>query len=299
MSALSQIGRELEQLAGDASLRDEGSFERRALAIDALEFRVLDALNALPEAAARDPRFGALQTTATDLLRILQQIDERLFARLREEIRGGRARGAELLRTMYRLVPSVMEAPAARNYDVLDQLMTGVLVASPLPEPRVPLEPEMVFYQRTPSRAVLEMARRTRSAPDEVFYDLGSGLGDVAITLHLLTGVRATGIEIDPSYCGYARAAAHDLRLPGVRFIHDDARRAGFSDGTAFYLYTPFRGRLLAEVLERLRIVARMRTLHVFTYGPCTADVAREPWLRQTEAVPIGDELLACFVSVQ
>src|SRR5436190_1323902 len=83
-------------------------------------------------------------------------------------------------------------------------------------------------------------------------FDLGSGLGHVALLAFMLTGVRSFGIEVEAAYVASAQACAHSLQLYHVRFIHEDARAADLSIGTVFYLYSPFSGSILADVLHRL-----------------------------------------------
>ena len=43
----------------------------------------------------------------------------------------------------------------------------------------------------TPARVILELVDRARPRPDQLFIDIGSGLGLVPLLVHLLTGVRA------------------------------------------------------------------------------------------------------------
>ena len=44
-----------------------------------------------------------------------------------------------------------------------------------------------------------------------------------------------------------------ELNLSEVDFINVDAREAEYADGTVFFLYTPFEGKMLLEVLGRLK----------------------------------------------
>jgi ubiquinone/menaquinone biosynthesis C-methylase UbiE len=113
--------------------------------------------------------------------------------------------------------------------------------------------------------------------------------------VRLLSGARARGIELEPAYCEYARRSAAGLNVSGVEFIQADAREAPFADGTVFFLYTPFRGALLQRVLERLRTIATERSIRVCTYGPCTAEIERETWLRLADGTPRGEHEVAVF----
>ena len=220
-------------------LFDESNFIARARELDRLEWLGDDA------AAERAQ---------------LEAVDAALFARLRQQIREGSCRGAELLRVIRSFVP---ETRANDGFDDLDTFLTGLLLHAPLPPPTKALDAEMVPYQRTPSRIALKLIEKL--TPRDVFYDIGSGLGEIAILANLLSGARAKGIEYEPAYVDYARACAADLNVD-VDFIAGDAREADYSGGTVFFLYTPFRGQMLDDVLAKLRV----RDVRIYAYGPIT-----------------------------
>jgi len=87
------------------------------------------------------------------------------------------------------------------GYDGLDALLNGVLRLDPHPQPSVPPAAEMVHCEPTPARAILDLTDRVAFTAQDMFYDIGSGLGQVVMLVHLLTGVPARGIEFDPGYC--------------------------------------------------------------------------------------------------
>jgi hypothetical protein len=82
-----------------------------------------------------------------------------------------------------------------------------------------------------------------------------------------------------------------------VTFRNVDARAADYTDGTVFFLYTPFTGRLLQAVLARLEAEARTRPITIATYGACTSDVAQQPWLQPTVQQAFEYDTLALFRS--
>ncbi len=157
----------------------------------------------------------------------------------------------------------------------------------------------MVLYQRTPARIIFEMVRRGQFGPHECFYDLGSGLGHVTLLVHLLSGAPARGVEIEPAFCEYAQARANALNLTQVAFFAADARRADYAQGSFFFMYTPFEGRMLMEVLERLRQRARSGPIRLATYGSCSAVVAQQNWLSAPSPAEPGSERLAIFHSLE
>jgi hypothetical protein len=104
----------------------------------------------------------------------------------------------------------------------------------------------------------------------------------------MLTGIRSSGIELEAAYVASAQECAQSLHLTSVYFIQQDARTADLSRGTIFYLYSPFTGSILAEVLERLRKESIQRPIRVCTFGPCTRAVAQESWLNASAVADPG-----------
>jgi len=144
-----------------------------------------------------------------------------------------------------------------------------------LPHGCVPYLPCPVAALRT----ALELAS---VSSDDVFVDVGAGVGRTLMLAHLLTGAGCVGIEVQPRLARTARAHAAWLRLPRVQVIHGDARRylRFLTTGTVFFLYCPFGGERLRHALHDLRRHARTRTIHV-----CCVDLPLdEPWLHSVGA---------------
>lgn len=281
-------------LQSDRTLLEEASFRARAEALDLLGFRVLEPIqsgaNSLAGRAAETLR------QALQLKERLEEVDRRLFLELRREIRsGGMPPGALKSKLERYLGPADEGAWSEPGYDHYDAFASGLLSTGTPPRPLLELEPDMVAYQPTPARAVLDMLDRLQLGPEEVFYDLGSGLGQVALLAALLTGARARGVELDPAYCAYARRCARGLRLRNVEFLAVDARAPGYSDGRVFYLYTPFTGGIWRQVLGRLQAEATTRRIRVCTYGPCTLQAERESWLAPADGIPPSEHRVAIF----
>ncbi|TDW99121.1 class I SAM-dependent methyltransferase [Dinghuibacter silviterrae] len=257
----------IEALIKDTSLLEEIHFDRRA--------DVLEDLDAMPLE-------GSLWQKADTLRARLERIDECLFEKLRNGIRNGTYELRDLVDTY------VHPRETGTGYDNLDLFVNRLLSYRPLPEQTMTLEPDMVYFQKTPARIVFDMVGKINLASEDVFIDLGSGNGQVVLLVHLLTGVHARGIEYDPTLCAYAQDMADSLRLPGVSFDNADVREADLSQGTVFFMFTPFTGNLLHNVLERLKGESRHRSIRVITYGPCTAKVPGGPG---TGKVPVGNWL--------
>jgi hypothetical protein len=152
----------------------------------------------------------------------------------------------------------------------------------------------MVSFHKTPARVVFELIRLAEMGSDDMFFDIGSGLGQVVLLVNLITGIRARGIEYEPAYCAYASAIASRLRLTDSVFVQSDARDGDYAEGSVFFLYTPFEGRLLRDMLRLLRTASRGKAIRIFTYGPCSMPVAAEEWLCCVNGIP-GDPYQLCL----
>lgn len=260
----------IEELEQDRSLDDPDRLRERVDALDRLEVLLTgsDAIELLSRATALQNRLEAVNAT--------------LYEAIRSEIqRNGSAR--RLLSWGAAAAPS-----SGQGYDSLDELVSGVLQFD-LPGPQaVPLAAEMVFYQPTPARHIFDLIRRGPVSERDVLFDLGAGLGHVSLLATLCAGARSVGIEIEPAYVRCARRCARALGLSGVTFLQQDVREADLSAGSVFFLYTPFTGSILGEVLSLLRNESATRAIRICTFGPCTMTVAREAWLDAVGPVEPG-----------
>ena len=269
----------LAALEHDDALDDPLQLKQRAGILDRLETWFPDAMDRAVRGTA--DATTSCPTRADALRQRLEAADEKLFDAIRDRIRHGDGARA--------LAPWLHETGLAGcaggdSYDHLDVLVHGILSFAAPGTPSVQLPAEMVAYQPTPARHILDLALRSGLTPEDVLVDLGSGLGHVPLLASICTGARCIGIELEPAYVACARQAACALDLRNVRFDVGDARTFDFSAGTVFYLYTPFRGAVMRHVLDALHRQASRRAMRVCTYGPCTPAVMAEPWLSAIDA---------------
>jgi hypothetical protein len=273
----------LAQAEADVSLRQPERLRPRMDALDELDALIPD---------SREIRVDFLFARAMALREKLEAANREVYAAIRDEVRRGA--GAKCLRKWIELCGDAGAPRPGLGYDRLDELIAGVLgLREPVGESV--LTPEMVFYQPTPARHILEMIRLSGLGASDVLIDLGSGLGHVPILASILTGVRAIGIEIDAAFARCARECASSLGLDRVAFVEQDAREADLSTGTVFHLYTPFTGGMLRAVLDRLRSEGEQRAIRVCTLGPCAQVVAKEPWL--CARMDVDAERITCLSS--
>jgi hypothetical protein len=267
----------ISDLEQDRSLREPDRLRERSEVLDRLENWRLCGLPGHLEPAVE----VALRDRIEALCAELESIDGQLYQSIRREIRRG-AGARRLLEWACAADPDRAAGSwaAGDSYDYLDTLISGVLQ---IEEPAIPLAglaAEMVFYQPTPARHVFDMIARTALDERDVLIDLGSGLGQISMLAAICAGARCIGIEWEAAHVESARRCAYALNLDRVTFVSGDVRESDLSAGTVFYLYTPFEGTMLRDVLDKLQAEAARREIRVCTLGPCTPTVARERWLR-------------------
>lgn len=273
----------LERVDQDRGLHEPACLRRR--------FEALDAVDAL---LADGQSIGTgLLKRAKAICADLESVNFKLYEVIRREIRRG-AGAARLLEWM----PDSNDPssfPKYNGYDYLDDLIAGILQLEEPSTQNSQLGSEMVPYQPTPARHIFDFIRRISLTDHDALIDLGSGLGQVTLMASICTKAICTGIELEPSNVKSARQGAHSLNLKNANFIQADARVADLSSGTVFYLYTPFSGGILREVLNSLRQQATTREIRICTFGPCTRAVAEEPWLNAIG--PVETDRIAVFRS--
>jgi len=295
---LDDLQKLLEAVAHTAPLADAAGFIQRCDAIDRLELHLAELSDA--DTADQAERASGLRDRAIALRDRLEQANAVVVQGLRQEIQNGRRLRGELLGELERYRTGSLEIEADGNlpYDSLDVLVAGVLGTDRLlDDVAAETLPEMVPYQPTPARVVLEIVKQANLSPDDVFVDVGSGLGVVPTLVCLLSGAAAIGIEVHASYCRHADECVRRLNLSNVRFVCQDARHADFSVGTLFYMYTPFKGAMLRQVLERLHAEGRRRSIRLCTYGPILSEAVQQLGLPAFERSESATSPIAFFQS--
>jgi hypothetical protein len=263
----------LGSLEGNSSLLEPGHLRERLIALDDLDAEWGD----IDSKACGDLRsYERVQALRTRF----EAANAELYEAMRLEIvGGGRPRALCQWLQGSEIQDESQISLRGLGFDWRDELLSGVLQLREPDEPDIQLLPEMVPYQPTPVRHMLDLLTATALSEEDVFVDLGSGMGHVPLLISMVTGARCLGIEVQAACVASARECAESLQLREVRFIAQNARAADFSSGTVFYLYSPFRGSMLTGVLSLLRRESLGRAIKVCSLGPCTRIIANERWL--------------------
>ncbi len=181
------------------------------------------------------------------------------------------------------------------GFDLRDEIVSGVLQLSEPGEGGLPQSPEMVAYQPTPTRHILDLIAASNLCDEDILVDLGSGLGHVPFVVSILTRSHTLGVEFQPAYVASAQESARNLKLKSVRFVAEDAGMTDLSSGTVFYLFSPFTGSILTNVLQRLLEESKKRQIRICSLGPCTRILKDQAWLEASQKP--DTERIAVFLS--
>lgn len=287
-----------EQAIASLSVRDEA---RLALDLHAIHARLSEGTPAHGAAASREDaasrrglaspddaaapedtsRCRTLARRVEVLLAALEADSARRCAADRARIRAGGLRGAELVAWLARHPPAERDA-------AVEQLL-GV-AHRPLGRPR--LHPELVGYIPSGVAPIVRAVQLAPIGPEDVVIDVGAGLGKVTLLVHLLTGARVRGIELQPGLVAAATERAQALGLDAIAYELADARFAELDGASVVYLYLPFTGATLAAALEQIHAAARQRQLVICTLG---LDLRGHGWLRER---PLDELWLSIYDSI-
>lgn len=164
--------------------------------------------------------------------------------------------------------------PKGKRDDWVDQLCG--LCELPPDEPELPRG--CVPYLPSSVDTLLRMIELAKVQSSDVFVDIGSGMGRATALTHLLTGAGAIGVEIQPALVRQSRDLALRLHADRVSVVEGDAAKLTryLVIGSVFFLYCPFSGERLDQVIDDLEEIARTRLIRV-----CSVDLPlpHRPWL--------------------
>jgi hypothetical protein len=262
---------EIRGYINSPQIREERSFLKRRRARQAGRILLED-----PDADSR------IRNDVSDLLREMEELERSVVAQYRQLLLNQRHRSdlrrALDLFTTYR--PENVDHLHLGEEDLdllLDQVFGLDVDATRVPAPG----PGMVHLERTPAGVVLELVDRLQeSGPTRSLCDLGSGLGHVLILFALLTDLKLFGIEIEPRYHALAMEACRAQPLSRITFLRQDVLSSDLSQYNLFFMFSPFHGPTLWNVLKRLEESVRRRRATVCSYGNSTLGLAECSWLR-------------------
>jgi SAM-dependent methyltransferase len=134
---------------------------------------------------------------------------------------------------------------------------------------------------------VRKVIRILRPGPEDVFYDIGCGMGRIVCSMARKPVKKCVGIELFEPLCQRARENAARLRgrRSPIEIICEDAACADVSDGTIYWLFNPFGESTLRDTLANVRRSLQehpRRIRAVYYNSTCEQTFVRAGWLNKT-----------------
>lgn len=148
-------------------------------------------------------------------------------------------------------------------------------------------------YEPTPYEALAYIKPFLRA--DDVFVDLGSGMGRVVLYVAGSCKIRkVVGVEIDPELLKIARTRLSNLELrrlilSPVELIEGDAATVNLGEGTVYFLYNPFGESTLLKVLTNIRLGLATDPRHIliiYANALFAQTIDKMDWLNAVDNVP-------------
>jgi len=138
-------------------------------------------------------------------------------------------------------------------------------------------KPDLAIYQPTPIDVVEQMLRLAGISAGDVLYDLGCGDGRIVVAAAEKYGIRAVGVDINPTRIAEARVNArrHGVEKR-VQFVLGDAKKLDFAEAMVITMYLGADGnlRLADQLRSQLRSGARIvsRDFQIYGWAPDRAE---------------------------
>jgi SAM-dependent methyltransferase len=149
-----------------------------------------------------------------------------------------------------------------------------------------------VHYVPTAYRDILRNLRFINLNSDDVFVDLGCGLGRAVFVASWLGAKGSVGVEINEDLCNQARTnyRRSNLAKRDIEFFCMNAKQFKSSDVTVLYMFHPFGETTLRQVLRNIEeglAESPRRRLRIVYFNPVFENVLHEmSWLKPIGKIP-------------
>ena len=159
------------------------------------------------------------------------------------------------------------------------------------------------LYATTGYRTIRRILRLLEPGPEDVFYDLGCGMGRILCVAARKPMRKCMGVELFEPLCEIARQNAKNLRgrKTPIEVVCGDATTVDLSEGTIYFMFNPFGPQTLQDTLENIRrsLAEKPRAIRVCYYNPRYKSVIEGlDWLvKEHELETFGRHALTIWAS--
>ena len=155
----------------------------------------------------------------------------------------------------YQLQKFGVKTRLKKPFDAYWDFRLGVNTFGYAPAVGKPTDPDFqVHYMPTPYRKIFRILDRLAVTGEDVFTDLGCGLGRVVFCASHRGARKAIGVDINESLIAGALASRSKSRFSSdaVDFRCQPAQETDFDEVTLLYMFHPFGAGTMTEVMEAL-----------------------------------------------
>lgn len=124
---------------------------------------------------------------------------------------------------------------------------------------------------------IRKVLRVVKPGPQDVFCDIGCGMGRILCVAARKPVRKCIGIELLPPFCEIARRNAERLRgrRAPIQIVCGDATTVDLSEATIYFMFNPFGAETLRDTLENIRgsLSQKPRALKIAYYNSQYASV--------------------------
>ncbi|MGE5538055.1 MAG: class I SAM-dependent methyltransferase [Gemmatimonas sp.] len=147
-------------------------------------------------------------------------------------------------------------------------------------------------YEPAKYPAIRTCLNAARLSDDDVFFDIGCGMGRVLCMAARRPVRKCVGVEFMPSLAAVAERNATGVRgrRSAVEVWQGDATTFDYGEGTVFFMYNPFREPTMRRFTERLRqsVMMRPRRIRIVYMAPRQDHVLAEcGWLARRSVLDV------------
>lgn len=89
---------------------------------------------------------------------------------------------------------------------------------------------------------------------NDVFYDLGCGIGRTVFFTNITYGIKSVGIDMIPTFIEYANKIIKETGLTNIKFINDSIFNQDINEGTIFYISsTCYDNEYMEKLIDKLK----------------------------------------------
>lgn len=119
-----------------------------------------------------------------------------------------------------------------KKYAIRDQFTVAVEESRMM----FPDSKEELTYGEAMWKSIDKVMKYIKPLPDQKFYDLGCGTGRICFLMGIKYQLKATGIELLPTFIDNARRISHEFNLDNISFVEADWLEYDFTDADIIYI---------------------------------------------------------------